>query len=232
MKRMFAALAVVCGTLGCKVDLNGTCAKDSDCKAGLSCDSSVDPRVCVSACDPVCGSNQTCANAKCVSTGPTIGRPSAVTVASASRHIPASESARRNRFLFLDGELQKLPASLWAFLTSNMLSWRAKFALLTERFRRRLLDPAEAAFNGVAESGRVSVTTDVLQAVLGSDLSLICVGTPSASNGSQDQSAILKLVHELGRAMREKTARLKLLRMAKQAAEQEVVKAPAASRKP
>ena len=35
-----------------------------------------------------------------------------------------------------------------------------------------------------------------------------------------------------GRAMREKTARLKLLRMAKQAAEQEVVKAPAASRKP
>jgi hypothetical protein len=73
MKRMFAALAVVCGTLGCKVDLNGTCAKDSDCKAGLSCDSSVDPRVCVSACDPVCGSNQTCANAKCVSTGPTIG---------------------------------------------------------------------------------------------------------------------------------------------------------------
>ncbi|MFL5310920.1 MAG: hypothetical protein ACJ79H_10750 [Myxococcales bacterium] len=72
MKRLFAALAVVCGTLGCKVDLNGTCAKDSDCKAGLSCDSSVDPRVCVSACDPICGSTETCANAKCVSTGPVI----------------------------------------------------------------------------------------------------------------------------------------------------------------
>ena len=72
MKRLFAALAVVCGSLGCKVDLNGTCAKDSDCKAGLSCDSSVDPHVCVSACDPICGSTETCANAKCVSTGPII----------------------------------------------------------------------------------------------------------------------------------------------------------------
>ena len=42
-------------------------------------------------------------------------------------------------------------------------------------------------------------------AVLDSELSLICVGTPSAPNGSQDQSAILKLAHELGRAMRGKT---------------------------
>src|SRR6185436_11950774 len=33
----------------------------------------------------------------------------------------------------------------------------------------------------------------------------ICVGTPSAPNGSQDQSAILNLAHELGRAMRAKT---------------------------
>ena len=56
----------------------------------------------------------------------------------------------------------------------------------------------------VAASGRVSVTTDVIQAVRDSDLSLICVGTPSAPNGSQDQSAMLKLAHDLGRAMRTK----------------------------
>jgi GDP-mannose 6-dehydrogenase len=55
-----------------------------------------------------------------------------------------------------------------------------------------------------AASGRVSVTTDVAQAVLGSDLSLICVGTPSAPNGSQDQSAMLNLARDLGRAMRGK----------------------------
>jgi GDP-mannose 6-dehydrogenase len=59
----------------------------------------------------------------------------------------------------------------------------------------------------VAASSRVSVTTDVAQAVMDSDLSLICVGTPSAPNGSQDQSAMLKLAHELGRAMRGKAAR-------------------------
>jgi len=57
----------------------------------------------------------------------------------------------------------------------------------------------------VAASGRVSVTTDVVQAVMDSDLSLVCVGTPSAPNGSQDQSAIIKLAHDLGRAMRSKT---------------------------
>jgi GDP-mannose 6-dehydrogenase len=53
----------------------------------------------------------------------------------------------------------------------------------------------------VAASGKVTVTTDVLQAVLDSELSLICVGTPSAPNGSQDQSAIIRLAHDLGRAM-------------------------------
>jgi len=56
----------------------------------------------------------------------------------------------------------------------------------------------------VAASGRVTVTTDVTQAVLDSEVSLICVGTPSAPNGSQDQSAIIKLTHDLGRAMRGK----------------------------
>jgi GDP-mannose 6-dehydrogenase len=56
----------------------------------------------------------------------------------------------------------------------------------------------------VAASGKVSVTTDAIQAVLDTELSLICVGTPSAPNGSQDQSAILKLAHDLGRALRRK----------------------------
>src|SRR5882762_2132835 len=58
----------------------------------------------------------------------------------------------------------------------------------------------------VAASGRVSVTTDVNQAVLDTELSLICVGTPSAPNGSQDQSAVLNIARELGRAMRVKAA--------------------------
>ena len=53
----------------------------------------------------------------------------------------------------------------------------------------------------VAASGKVSVTTDAQQAVLNSEISLVCVGTPSAANGSQDQGAILRLAAEIGRSL-------------------------------
>jgi GDP-mannose 6-dehydrogenase len=56
----------------------------------------------------------------------------------------------------------------------------------------------------VAASGRVEVTRDTRQAVERTDLSLICVGTPSAPNGSQDQSAMLRLAKDLGVALRDK----------------------------
>ena len=53
-------------------------------------------------------------------------------------------------------------------------------------------------------SGRVSVSSDARQAVLDTEISLICVGTPSAANGSQDQAAMLRLAGDLGAAMRGK----------------------------
>jgi len=53
----------------------------------------------------------------------------------------------------------------------------------------------------VAAGGNVSVTTDAQQAVHATDVSLICVGTPSAANGSQDQSAVLRLAGEIGHAI-------------------------------
>ncbi|HSQ05268.1 MAG TPA: nucleotide sugar dehydrogenase [Burkholderiales bacterium] len=56
----------------------------------------------------------------------------------------------------------------------------------------------------VTASGRVSVTRSAAEAVCKSDVSLVCVGTPSAPNGGQDQSALLRLAHEFGRALREK----------------------------
>ncbi len=56
----------------------------------------------------------------------------------------------------------------------------------------------------VATSGKVTVTTDAQAAVLDSEISLVCVGTPSAANGSQDQGAILRLAEEIGRAIAEK----------------------------
>ena len=58
----------------------------------------------------------------------------------------------------------------------------------------------------VAANGRVTVTTDAQRAVLDSEISLVCVGTPSAANGSQDQGAILRLAEDIGRAIGEKRA--------------------------
>src|SRR5262249_57995870 len=68
----------------------------------------------------------------------------------ADRLVPASESARRNRFLFLKGRLRKLPTSLFSFLSSGVLSWRGELSLLTERFRRRRPDLADAPIGAFA----------------------------------------------------------------------------------
>lgn len=57
----------------------------------------------------------------------------------------------------------------------------------------------------VVASGLVSVTQDAAKAVADSDISLVCVGTPSAANGSQDQSAMLRLAQQVGEAMRHKS---------------------------
>jgi len=57
-----------------------------------------------------------------------------------------------------------------------------------------------------AASGRVAVTRDPFAAIMATEISLICVGTPSATNGSQDQTALLRLVQDVGTAMRDKDA--------------------------
>jgi len=59
----------------------------------------------------------------------------------------------------------------------------------------------------IAESvraGRLRATTDVREAVLASELSLICVGTPSQLNGNLDLSHVRKVCEEIGLALKEK----------------------------
>ena len=60
--------------------------------------------------------------------------------------------------------------------------------------------------NEVVASGRVRVTRDTREAVMASDLSFVCVGTPSSPNGSQNQSAITGLAEALGAVLRDKPA--------------------------
>ncbi len=59
----------------------------------------------------------------------------------------------------------------------------------------------ELMSDGVAR-GKISVMPDARQAITRSDVSFVCVGTPSNANGSQDLRALLRLVEDIGTALR------------------------------
>lgn len=64
-------------------------------------------------------------------------------------------------------------------------------------------DIGEMIAKTVAE-GKLRATTDVREAVMGSDISLICVGTPSQLNGNLDLSYVRRVCEEIGAAIKEK----------------------------
>jgi oxygen-dependent protoporphyrinogen oxidase len=49
--------------------------------------------------------------------------------------VPASAEAERNRYLFLDGRLRRLPGTLGELLRSDLLTWRGKVNLAAESLR-------------------------------------------------------------------------------------------------
>ena len=56
-------------------------------------------------------------------------------------------------------------------------------------------------------NGRLRATTSAADAVGASDISLICVGTPSRANGSIDLSFVERVCEEIGAALRDKKTR-------------------------
>jgi GDP-mannose 6-dehydrogenase len=58
-----------------------------------------------------------------------------------------------------------------------------------------------------AASGRLTATTDAAAAVASTDLSLVCVGTPSAPDGTPDVSSVIKVCEQIGHALRDKRGR-------------------------
>ncbi len=54
------------------------------------------------------------------------------------------------------------------------------------------------------QDGRLTAVTSAAEAVAQSDLSFVCVGTPSRRNGSLDTSAVERVCEDIGAAMRSK----------------------------
>jgi GDP-mannose 6-dehydrogenase len=59
----------------------------------------------------------------------------------------------------------------------------------------------------VVAAGRLRVTEDSRDAVLGSDISIVCVGTPSAAGGALSTTFLEKVTEEIGAALAEKPGR-------------------------
>ena len=59
----------------------------------------------------------------------------------------------------------------------------------------------------VVKEGKLSATTDTAHAVKSTDISLICVGTPSKPNGSLDLGHVRRVCEQIGAALAEKTER-------------------------
>ena len=57
----------------------------------------------------------------------------------------------------------------------------------------------------VSRSGNVEVSNDPVHGILNTDLSFVCVGTPSRANGSQDQGALVRLAEQIGDALKKKS---------------------------
>ncbi|HEX3107128.1 MAG TPA: nucleotide sugar dehydrogenase [Terriglobales bacterium] len=61
--------------------------------------------------------------------------------------------------------------------------------------------------SSAVKSGRIRATQDAVQAILDTELSFICVGTPSQVNGNLDLSYIRRICEQIGEALKQKSAR-------------------------
>jgi GDP-mannose 6-dehydrogenase len=63
-----------------------------------------------------------------------------------------------------------------------------------------------AMISKTVASGHLRATCNIREAVMGSDISLICVGTPSQLNGNLNLSYVRRVCEEIGNALKEKNS--------------------------
>ena len=120
------------------------------------------------------------------------------------RLIVASEASRKNRYLFLDGKLRALPGSLASFLTSPVLSVRAKISLLLEKYRKRPADvPADES---VAAFARRRAGKEVADVFADAIVTGIHAGDPELLSVAAAFPRLPRFEREYGSVMRGFTA--------------------------
>ena len=71
--------------------------------------------------------------------------------------------------------------------------------------RSPIVEPGlDALLESGVKSGRLRATTSTADAIAETDLSLICVGTPSRKNGSLDLKYLIRVCEQIGDALKEK----------------------------
>ena len=72
--------------------------------------------------------------------------------------------------------------------------------------RSPIVEPGlDALLSAATSAGRLTVSSEASQAVSESDLSMVCVGTPSRSNGDLDTSHIERVIQDIGTGLRQRS---------------------------
>jgi GDP-mannose 6-dehydrogenase len=79
-----------------------------------------------------------------------------------------------------------------------------KLALLSKGVSPVIEEGMPELIEAAMRSGRARVTSDAAEAIANSDISFVCVGTPSRRNGAHDLTALRHVCEQIGRAVGDK----------------------------
>ncbi len=109
----------------------------------------------------------------------------------------ASDSASKHRFLLLDERLRMLPSGMASFLVSPLLSWYAKYRILSERYRRPLVPIGDESIDAFARRRLGDEVADTfvdafVTGILAGDSKLLSVRAsfPRLANWERDHGSI------------------------------------------